>query len=209
MKTSLKSRITTLQANTFSTNAVVYIFVLLCGMVTGLLLSRNIQTSGFLSLFENDLQQIAINGVGEYSFAKTFFNSVKFPALIFFFGFTAPGVVLTPLAVFLKGWLLSASISAVVSSFGVNGAVVAMSMFGIQTLIQIPCLVIIASFSTDMSLFFLSTMKQTKIPSVRKHLRPGTYLLVFSITLVLLVVISFLDVFFTPKLVSLSLKRIF
>ena len=147
--------------------------------------------------------------MGEYSFWSTFFNLIKFPLLVFFFGFTAFGVILTPATVFMKGCFVSASVSAAVSSFGAKGILFAVSMFGIQTLVSIPCLIVASAFSIELSKTFLFVFKRSKKNLVGVRPQISSFLILFLFMLLLLFLFSAVDAVLTPKLVSISAKTIF
>lgn len=209
MKKSLKSKVSGIYLSNFSVNSAILLLFLLLGTVIGMILTKQTGEGSALSSFENDINEIVQNGVGEYSLIKTFFNATKFPLAIFLLGFTVFGVFFAPLVVCVKGCLLSMSVSAIINSFGAKGFILALSMFGIQALAAIPCIIILSSYSMEVSKGFLSAFNKFKKNSLKTRPQTSSFVILFFVVVFILFLFSLLDVTVTPKLVSLSAKTIF
>lgn len=208
MKKSLKAKVSGIYLSNFPINSAILLLFLVLGTVAGMIFTKQTGEGSALTTLEKSIGEIVQNGVGEYSFIKTFFNSVKFPLVIFLLGFTAFGVFLTPFVVCIKGCLLSMSVSAIVNSFGAKGFLLALSMFGIQALASIPCIIVISSYSMEVSKGFLSVFSKFKKNSLKTRPQTSSFVIFFLIITFLLFLFSLLDVTVTPKLVSLSAKTI-
>ena len=140
--------------------------------------------------------------------SKSFFNLVKYPAVVFLLAFTAFGVIAIPVFVFLKGFILSLSVSSVVASFGKVGVVAALSIFGIQAAISIPTLILLSAFAFETSRVFAFVIKPQKRRIAAKRPNFIYFAVFFAFCCVLLLLAATADSMLTPTLLSLSLKAI-
>lgn len=192
-----------------SLNMAIMVVFFLCGIVAGCIFTIYANDVGSGLLSDNNLKEIATNGATAYSFAKTYFNLLKYPAIVFLLGFTALGILAIPLTVSVKGFFISFSVSSVIQAFGFNGFRVALAMFGLQAFVSIPCLLTTASFAFEMSKLFTNVLHRSKRQVPSNLTKPSLHIILFAISAILLLIFALLDTALTPALVSLAAKNIF
>ncbi len=191
-----------------SPSMVVMVVCLVLGVVAGCIFAEYSGNGVLTGLVGEDIRRLSENGTYEYSFIKTFLNLVKYPIISFLFAFCAYGVLCIPALVFFKGFTLSLSISSIIGAFGKNGILTALSVFGVQTIISIPCLLIITSFSFDCSKTFAFVIKAPNGHILAKRPKFLYFTLAFVFCVILLLLTALVDTALTPRFLSLSLKTI-
>lgn len=190
-------------------NVAIMSVFLVFGLVVGILFAKSGNSSVLNDFIGNDLIEINQNGIGEYSFFRTFFNLTKYTLIIIFLAFCAVGIFLIPLVVFTKGFMISLSVSSLVATLGKTGILCALAMFGIQTLAQLPILLIVSAMSLEFSKVSSSVILPQKYKFAAQNVKTGAFLLCLLVCIVFLFVASILDFFITPKLVLVVSKTLF
>ena len=114
----INKRIFNFIPNSYSFSIALVVVFLFLGIIAGCIVSvGNIYAS-------NDLKEVIVNGINDYTFYNSFYNFIKYPLLIFLLGWTLLGVFLIPITVFFKGFFLAYSIMFLLNSFGINGLLV-------------------------------------------------------------------------------------
>ncbi len=184
----------------FLSSAAILSALFLCGVVAGTVVCSNLGSN---------------SGIGEYldgyvalSSAKTdtgsligyaFFNAFKYHALIVIFGFSALGVVIVPVIVAVRGFFLSFAITSFIKVFGGNGFALALSALGAQSLIALPCLLILASQAFSMSASIMSSGLGNKKAST---LLTSSVAARIGVCFAALAVSALIEAFLTPLLIS-------
>lgn len=179
--------------------------ILLCGVVAGCITASYIGGDSGKTL--SDYMTRYVTSIGSEAGAisllpGTAWNIYKYPIFAFVFGFTVLGIVLIPATVALRGFFLAFSIGTMIRLFGYQGMVLALAIFGIQTLIGIPCLLVISAQGFAAARSFARMMsggKRVVIGSVF----PKGYFLIFGVCMAALFAVTLLEVFVTPKIVAL------
>ncbi|NLA86338.1 MAG: hypothetical protein GX847_03455, partial [Clostridiales bacterium] len=122
--------------------------------------------SGYLSFFLTDAS-------AEVSLFSAVASNFKYHLLALFLGFSILGVVSIPFLSAVRGFFLSFSVSAVIKLFGSRGILLALSIFGINTLITIPCFFVLSVSAFSASLYilrlvFAKNLKNTVSPFNRR-----------------------------------------
>jgi uncharacterized membrane protein SpoIIM required for sporulation len=78
------------------------------------------------------------------SVGRALINSLLFPAAVFLLSFTVFGVACIPLALCARAFFLSFTVAAFIGAFGSSGPAVAFFSLGLQNLLSLPCLFILA-----------------------------------------------------------------
>ncbi|MEG2377086.1 MAG: hypothetical protein RSC43_01890 [Clostridia bacterium] len=179
--------------------------ILLCGIVAGCITASYIGDEAGAALRSYVLNYTktlgVIPSVGEL-FPGAIWNVYKYPLCTFLFGFTVLGIVLIPGAVALRGFFLSFSVATMIRLYGSSGLTLALAMFGVSSLIGIPCLLIISAQGFHAARSFARVMaggKRVIIGSVF----PRGYFVIFGVCMAALFAAVLLEVFLTPKLVAL------
>ena len=187
---------------------VIMIICFLLGITCGCVFCFQSKSSNLSSSVTEILDGIMLNGSVEYSFIKTYFNYIKYIFLVFLLGFTVLGLIGIPATVFFKGFFLSLSISSILRSYGQSAIFIALSMFGIQSLLSLPCILITSAIAFGVSLELTKAVTVQKQMKSRFSIKTSQYIFVLLSFVVLALVFTFLDVALTPKLVSISSKTL-
>ncbi len=207
MKSISKGSLKSSAQNTSPTMAMMVVF-LLCGIIIGCLVGKYIsgESDNFLKRYVLQYEEITHVGVGKYSFLKSLFNLTKYPVIIFLLSFTAIGVFSIPLIVFIKGFFSAISVSAVIHSIGTNGILAALSIFGIQTLITFPCILLISSIAFEFSKVFFKIFRRNSCATVVYPISLQGYIFIFFICLIALLLCTLVDMLLTPIFVNLAIN---
>lgn len=181
---------------------------LLLGIAAGCVFAACAGNGVMANLVGEDIRRLSENGTYQYSFVKTFLNLVKYPVFAFLLAFCAYGILCIPAIVFFKGFTLSLSVSSIIGAFGKKGILTALSVFGVQSMVLIPCLIIITTLSFDCSKAFAFVIKTPRGYVSAKRPNFLYFTLAFVICIVLLFLAALADTALTPTLMSLSLKTI-
>ena len=180
--------------------AMMSVFLIL-GLAVGIIFAKNGDSSVVNDFIGRDLVEITRNGAAEYSFIRTFFNLTKYTLILIFLAFCAIGVCFIPFVVFVKGFMISISVSSLMIAFGKPGILFALAMFGIQTLVQLPILLLVSAFALEISKAASSMILPKKFKLMPKNAKIGTFLLFSFVCILILLLVSVLDFLITPKLV--------
>lgn len=189
-------------------NLIILSVFLLCGILIG---------SFSASYIENDtatqLSSSIANSIGHKNFEIkpllliTIWDNLKYFLLEVFWGFTFLGVIAIPITLAVRGYFLAFSIGAIINSYGISGIWLALALFGVQSIISIPCLIAISNKSFDASkvqFTFISNGKRTFVGRVFSK----KFFIVALLSVVILVILSLYDVYVTPKLAEFVFLRI-
>ena len=193
------------KSDSLRTFSVMVIF-LLCGGVAGCILALYAPHTPDSIFFRSDIVSAVQNEIDAYSFWSTYFNLIKYPFVIFLLSFTIFGYALIPLMISLKSFFLTFSISTILQLYGTKRLFLPLSLFGIQTFLSIPALLLIATFGVEVSKGFSCSLKSEKGKFNKKDKSIFKYVLLFFTLMFCLLLFAFLDIALTPRLVSLSIK---
>lgn len=194
--------------STFANVAIMAIFLFL-GLAVGVIFAINGDISSSADFICNDLFKIAQNGTDVYySFSKTFVNLSKYPFLVFLSAFCAFGFISIPIIALSKGFMISLSVSSFIAILGKRGVLAALSLFGIQTLAEIPVLLIISAISFENSKKFTSVILPQKYQIQAKRIKIGAFTMFSVGCFLFLILISLIDSIITPRILSLISKTL-
>lgn len=203
----VKRSIPKLNFNGTSAYMALMVICLFMGLVFGCVFVINSNHIPFANFLNLEITSISTGATENYSFFNTFFTMAKYPIIVFVLGFTAFGQILIPAAVFIKGFMLSFSISTLIGSIGKSGVFIALSMFGFQSLISIPCLLVVSTLSFETSKAFASVLARQTVPNSRKQKPIAHVVTTFVFALILMLITAIIDMAITPALVSLSTSK--
>ena len=140
------------------------------------------------------------NGRTFIALLASFFNLSKYHLIAYACGFTALGVLVLPVVMAIRGYFLAFSAAAFIKVFGLHGFTFSFLIFGVQSLISLPCLFILAIQSLQISIYLFGTAA---------HRQRGSYLSPVSRTslsrlgfcLAALLICSLYDTFLVPFLI--------
>lgn len=178
----------------------------LCGCVAGTFSSAFVQDG--VALTEYFSEYLSLEKDGSFidpSFFSVLMDTLKYPMAIFAFGFSMPGVIGIPALSCIKGYSLAFSISIMVRLYGGDGVLLAISLFGITTLITIPCFLILAAQAFRAScLLSYAVIK----PGMRGSI--GIYNTKYFISLLIcfgiLIIAALLDTYVTVHMVKFAVS---
>ena len=136
----------------------------LCGCIAGTVSAGcidegtmlNDYITGFLSIFTNDTSP-------KLSLFSSLANNFKYQLIALFLGFSVIGVFLLPILSAVRGFFLSFSVAAIIRLLGSKGILLTLALFGVNTLITVPCFYYIRlgilRFAVPLRLVFSKTLK--------------------------------------------------
>lgn len=143
----------------------------LLGVILGQVLSGNVSPSAGTELqtylrdyvrFESSLQTLP-ETVG-----SALLLYLRYPLLAFLLGFASAGILLLPCVTVAYGFFLSFSVCCFTATFGAAGALLALAVFGLRTLVTLPCFFLLAvpSWEASASLASLSFGRGRRMAAV-------------------------------------------
>lgn len=135
-----------------------------CGVVIGTFAAGYINEEIFSDLY-NEISGYA-GLVEEGSFRQpgvlsVIWSTCKYHLLVVFLGFSLLGPICIPLVSGIKGFFLSFSIAAVIKALGGGGWLVAIGLFGLGSIISLPCFFLLGSGAFKMSLGLFRSISGT------------------------------------------------
>ncbi len=180
----------------------------LCGCVAGTFSSAFVRDG--VALTEYFSEYLSLEKDGSFidpSFFSVLFDTLKYPAAVFALGFSMPGVIGIPLLSGMRGYTIAFSVSVMVRLYGGDGVLLALSLFGISTLITMPCFLILSAQSFR-SACLLSYMVIK--PGVRGNIGiyNAKYFINCLICLGSLIIAALLDTYLTVHMVRFAASYI-
>lgn len=132
----------------------------------------------------------------------------RYPLLAFLLGFASIGVVLLPLTSVAFGFFLSFSVSCFTASFGADGVLLALGVFGLRCAVTLPCYFLLAvpALGTSSALASLSFGRGRRAAAVtygREHWQR------LAVCAGVLAVGICVDLLWGQRLLRLLLERLF
>lgn len=173
-------------------------FVFLLGITAGALLAYRLGPDSALDTYLQGYADLLRQGeaVGTPVW-RAFMDAFLFPALVFLSGLTLLGTALIPLLLLVKGFILSFSVTAFVSVFGLNGLWLALGEMGLQCILGVPCLIVLSVYGAHMALRLLAMVRGKTVSGV---MFPRPLLIRVGICAVLLTACALADTYLTPLL---------
>lgn len=126
-------------------------FLFVCAVFAGILgcasvISAGQERSASLSLYLS--RYVALLSEGDYvspTFLSAFCDFFLVPAVLFFTGISSLGVLIVPLLVSFRVFLLSYAISSFFHVFGLPALFVSLAVFGLEALVTLPVILTLGS----------------------------------------------------------------
>ncbi len=180
----------------------------LCGSVIGTFSAGLVRDGTGLSAVLNNYLSAYLDGAASKPdlFAAVL-DAYKYHLAALFLGLSVLGVFFIPVLSAVRGFMLSYSVSAVVRLLGGKGVGLALSVFGLRTLLTIPCFFILSICAYAMStyIFRQSLSKNMKITASPFNSRT---MLVCGVCLLVLFISALIDTYLTPHLIGLAASHI-
>ncbi len=180
----------------------------LCGCVIGTFSAGLVGDGTKLNAILSDYIASYINGsVPSPDFITSVFDAFKYHLAAIFLGLSVLGVIFVPLLSAVRGFMLSYAVSAIVRLLGGKGVWLALSVFGIHTLLTIPCFFILCiyAYSSASYIFRQSFSRNMKLTASPFNSRMIT---VCGLCLLILLVTAVIDTYLTPQLISFAASHI-
>ena len=139
-------------------------------------------------------------------FFSALFTACLYPFAAVFLGFSLLGVFCLPALAAVRGFFLCFSISAVVRSFGADGTLLALSIFGVNALLTIPCFFILSVQSFSASLKVLKGVTARGAGVMRPY--DGGFFKRIGICTAVLACSALIDTLLVPRLIGLAAGRV-
>jgi stage II sporulation protein M len=134
-------------------------------------------------------------------------DSFKYHLCAVFLGFSILGVICIPVLSAVRGFFLSFSVSVIVRLLGGKGILLVLSIFGINTLLTIPCYFVLSVSAFSASLYFLRLVFSKNVKSTVSPFNTR-FFLNCGICLIVLVLSALLDTYLVPHLISVAASQI-
>jgi len=174
------------------------------GVVVGTLSAGNLPDSEIRALESSMAGRIGQIADGTYvapRFLSAFWSLGNYHLLVLFLGFSLLGAFVLPLLSAVRGFYLSFSIAAFIQVFGVGDWPVAFSLFGVSSIIAIPCFFLLASQAFAASTQLGRTlMKSGNIQA--KTLYNSHYIMRTVLCFLGLMAAVLIELYVTPSLVA-------
>jgi hypothetical protein len=180
------------------------IFLCICfiiGAITGSVVAANGGDSAQLASMIADFTVLS-----DVNFWNVLLNILRFPVIVILCGLCVFGTVMIPIVVAVRGFLLLFTITTFVRLFGGSGLLYSMSLFGIQCLFVLPCILLLAAqgLVSASLLFSLASSRGKKISG---SVFSGAYFIRILICFGVLLFCALVETLITPYLVSLTINK--
>ncbi len=183
-------------------------------MVLTLLMLSGVAIGAFwIGIMPTDTKESLQSGIGDYFllmptytfdngliFRKSVLNNVLPVVILSVTSIRYLGVFLAPLYIAFRGFCLGFSIAFLSESFGRTGLIYTMIAMLPQNLIYIPALVFAGFTSMNLSIVMLKLRKERFSDNKNKYIMK--YLTYASITVLVLLIASFIEAYITPVFIK-------
>ncbi|UOO36858.1 stage II sporulation protein M [Oscillospiraceae bacterium CM] len=193
---------------TQSTGLVFCAVLFICGAIAGTVSAGLIHDGTTLRHYlESYLSSFSGASASKPALFSAVVTNFKYQLLTVFFGLSVFGVVLIPLLSAARGFFLCFSVSAIVRLFGGRGVLLSLSIFGMNTLLTLPCFFIIALTAYSAS---LSLLKRALPGSLKPaaELVDRRMLLSCGLCFIVLFFTAVVDTYLTAHLIALTASHI-
>jgi len=193
----------------FMKNIVLYIIIILSftvGVSTGALTVNALDSvqNEELITYLNDFFHIAhthdINNLQIFKLSVA--NNMKQVILLWIFGITVVGIPFILILIGIKGFVTGFTVGFLIKSFNTNGLFFSIVSILPQSLIIVPCFIILGVISIN---FSLSTLKNNKKNKFRREDMKSRFIAYSSAVLMILIVLtlgSFIEAYITPVFIK-------
>ncbi len=180
----------------------------LCGCIIGTVSAGFVNDGTKLNDYITNYLSFFLSGSStKPSLFSAMADNFKYHLLAVFLGFSVLGVVCIPVVSAVRGFFLSFSISAIIRLLGSKGIFLALSMFGLNTLITLPCFFILSVSAFSASLYVLRLVFSKNVKSAVSPFN-SRYFINCGICLIVLMISALIDTYLTPHLISYAASHI-
>ena len=183
----------------------VLVFICICfiiGAITGSVIAANGGDSTQIASLITDYTVSS-----DVSFWRVLANVFRFPIIILLCGFCVFGAVFIPAVVALRGFLLLFTMTSFVRIFGWHGLLFSAALFGIQCLLLLPCMLMLAAQGV-VSASLLFSLASSKGKKLSGSIFSSSYFSRILVCVGVLLICTLAEMFITPSLVSAALGNI-
>jgi stage II sporulation protein M len=180
----------------------------LCGSIIGTFSAGLVRDGSSLNAVLTGYLSAYLNGASlKPDLFAAVVDACKYHLAALFLGLSVLGVVFIPVLSAVRGFMLSYSVSAVVRLLGGKGVWLALSVFGLRTIITIPCFFILSiyAYAASTYIFRQSLSKNMKISASPFNSRT---MIVCGVCLLILLASALIDTYLSPHLIGLAASHI-
>lgn len=180
----------------------------LCGCVAGTFSSAYVREGSALTQFFSEYLSLEQDGSFiDPSFFSVLIDTIKYPIAVFAFGFSMLGVIGIPVLAGARGYVLAFSVSLMVRLYGGDGVLLALSLFAVNTLITIPCFLILSAQAfRESCLLTYSVVKQGNRAGA--NLYRAKYFVCCLVCFGILIAAALFDTYLTVHMVKYAVSYI-
>jgi stage II sporulation protein M len=180
----------------------------LCGIVIGTVSAGFLNDDTKLNEFISNYLSFFSNGTSvKPGILSAIFDNFKYHICAIFLGFSVLGVFFIPILSAVRGFFLSFTISAIIRLLGGKGILLSLFIFGINTLLTVPCFFILSVSAFSASLYILRLALSKNLKNTVSPFNRG-YFTNCGICLVVLMISALIDTYLTTQLISYAASHI-
>jgi len=176
----------------------------LLGGLAGVVAANCADEAALLTSISGYLDGFSVGYSSVYLFFTNFLTQLRYPLILFVFGFTVFGCLVIPSAIAVKGYALAFAFTSFFRVMGTNAYFVIPVLFGLQSLVTLPCLFLLAISGMRIGFILLrvhflhirGTQAVSGIPNLHG------FITCFAVTAFMASVVALFDSFVTPQLIS-------
>ncbi len=199
------------QSSVFDIRTLLLSAMFLCGVCAGCITASYTAGDSANVLNEYISKEILVSSsdiTGKELFLKAVISLYKYPVIIFLLGYTAFGIVFIPATLILRGYFISFCVTSVIQALGYKGVSIALSLYGFQALLSIPCILILATKAMCASQGFFSFIREGKERRLTPPV-PDGYLTCFLLCIACMTVCAAVETLLIPGFTAWSYALIF
>ncbi len=180
----------------------------LCGCIIGTVTARFISDGTNLNTYVSNYISFFLSGSSSKpGLITAITDNLKYHLFAIFLGFSVLGVFCIPILSAVRGFFLSFSISAIIRLLGSKGIILALSIFGVNTLLTIPCFFVLSVSAFSASLYILRLVFSKNVKSSVSPFN-SRFFINCGICLIVLMMSALIDTYLTPYLISYAASHI-
>ena len=206
MNAKIKNIINTIIPNKKINYFIFFVFSL--GIISGaiflVIINENDKTNTITQItnFFNNINMNTINSV--QALKNSLFNNFTYILLLWIFGMSIIGILFNVFIVYIKGFVLGFSISALIYVYGLKGILASFIYIFPHQLLNVFCIIVIGIYSLMFTNILYKQIMKNKNMELKNFLKKYLYILIITSSISLIA--SLIETFFTPAIFKLFIK---
>lgn len=183
-------------------------FIITLGIISGsiflIIINQNDKTSVIeqITNFMNNINNNNINNV--QALKNSLFNNFTYVMLIWILGMSIIGIIFNIFFIYIKGFVIGFSISSLIYVYGVKGILASFIYIFPHQILNIFIIIILGIYSIMFTNNLYKVILGNRNTGIRNFIKKYLYILLISI--IITIISSLIETFFTPALFKLFIK---